>query len=174
VRGLFAGPGWWGPTAGFFAGALVVSILGGPLLLGLLLGGAVALLWHPLRRNPPWLPGGRRAWRQRFLDGGSLLRRVRQLRRATRPPTASAAPNVSPLHHQRQAARFDAVFRVRCEVVTERLQVWHASDTGRAYEVLARDSYPHAQPGDEGWLSFENGRARIRPIAGAEPERLLN
>jgi len=173
VRGPFAGPGWLGPTVGFFAGAVAVSILGGPLLLGLLLGGLVALLWHPFRRDPPWRLGGRRAWRQRILRGVSFLRTVRQLRRAVPVPHASGS-NVSPLHHQRQAARFDAVFRVRCELISERLQVWHASDTGRAYEVFPRDSYPEARPGDEGWLSFENGRARIRPIVGTESERLLN
>jgi len=76
----------------------------------------------------------------------------------------------------RAAARFDAAFRVRCEVVGERFQVWHSTDTGRAYEVAPRDAPAEAHPGAEGWLSFEGGRPRVHPWSepGATGERLLN
>jgi hypothetical protein len=127
-------------------------------------------VWHPVRRDPPWTARGRRAWRLRGANSLALWRAARQLRRAG----PIVVTRVDPAQHQRQAARFDAVIRVRCEIVSERLQVWHASDTGRAYEVFARDSYPEARPGDAGWLSFEGGRPRIRAIREAQPERLLN
>jgi hypothetical protein len=52
------------------------------------------------------------------------------------------------------------------------MQVWHSTDTGRAYEVALPDGPAGAFPGDEGWLSFEGGRPRVR--RGATVERLLN
>jgi len=177
------GASWLGPTAAFFAGAALVSVLGGPLLVGLLAGGAAALAWRPLRRDPPWTVRGRAAWRARaaaLAEGtrawGSLWRHWRLLRK---PPPAweedAVDPAVDPAD-ARAAARFDAAFRVRCEVVGERFQVWHSTDTGRAYEVAPRDAPADALPGDEGWLSFDGGRPRVRPWSdpGAASERLLN
>lgn len=169
------GPGWMGPMLGFFAGALAVSLLGGPLLLGLLAGALVYGGWHPLRHNPPWTRRGRGVWRERFARGLTLWRAARQLRRGARGVSvhSSSTVRVVPLY-QREATRYDAVIRVRCEHLSERLQVWHASDTGRAYEVLSRDSYPQASLGVEGWLSFEGGRPRVRPTEAPLPERTLN
>jgi len=174
------GSTWFGPMVAFFAGAALVSILGGTLLVGLLVGGAAALAWRPLRRDPPWTARGRVAWRARataLAQGarawGSLWRHWRRLRTAPPPPWDGQA--VDPAD-ARAAARFDAAFRVRCEVVGERFQVWHSTDTGRAYEVAPRDAPADALPGDEGWLSFDGGRPRVRPWAepGATGERLLN
>jgi hypothetical protein len=174
------GSSWLGPTAAFFAGAALVSVLGGPLLVGLLAGGVAAVSWRPLRRDPPWTVTGRAAWRARaalLTEGarawGLLWRHWRQARTAV--PPAWEGPAVDPAD-ARAAARFDAAFRVRCEVVGERFQVWHSTDTGRAYEVAPRDAPADALPGNEGWLSFEGGRPRVRPWAepGAAGERLLN
>ena len=173
MKNPLAGPGWLGPTAGAFAAAVAVSVLGGPLLLGLLAAVAVALLWHPLRRNPPWTRRGRLAWQQRAARTAAFARAASRLRRAVHP-TGAPVVQVSFGYHRHDAQRFDAVIRVRCEIVSDRLQVWHASDTGRAYEVFTRDSYPDALPGDEGWLSFEGGRPRVRPIREVQPERLIN
>lgn len=175
-----SGSSWLGPAAAFFAGAALVSVLGGTLFVGLLVGGAAALAWRPLRRDPPWTARGRAAWRTRgaaLAEGvrawGSLWRHWRRLR--TAPPPAWEEHTVDPAD-ARAAARFDAAFRVRCEVVGERFQVWHSTDTGRAYEVAPRDAPADALPGDEGWLSFEGGRPRVRPWSepAATVERLLN
>ncbi len=180
VRGGL-GSTWLAPLSAFFAGAVLVSALGGPLLLGLLVGAAAAFAYRPLRRDPPWTVRGRAAWRARFVAvvgaarvGSSLVRSLR--RRPPEPwldadPDAAGAPRVDPVH-AREAARFDAAFRVRCEVVAARVQVWHSTDTGRAYEVALRDAPRDARPGDEGWLSFQGGRPTVRP--GATVERLLN
>jgi hypothetical protein len=102
-----------------------------------------------------------------------LWRHWRRLRTAPPPPWDGQA--VDPAD-ARAAARFDAAFRVRCEVVGERFQVWHSTDTGRAYEVAPRDAPADALPGDEGWLSFDGGRPRVRPWSepGTTGERLLN
>lgn len=165
--------------AAFFAAAALVSVLGGPLLLGLLAGGAAALAWRPLRRDPPWTARGRAVWRGRAAAaaigaraGGQLLR---LLRGGVQPLRDAHHPGydrpVDPAD-ARDAARFDAAFPVRCEVVTARMQVWHSTDTGRAYEVALRDGPAGALPGDEGWLAFEGGRPRVR--RGAIVERLLN
>jgi len=176
-----AGAAWLAPMAAFFAGAVLVSAVDGPLLLGLLAGGAAAFAYHPLRRDPPWTARGRAAWAVRLAAAGAAARLgthlLRSLRRGPAEPWVEAAPgparsaSVDPVH-RRDAARFDAVFRVRCEVVTARLQVWHATDTGRAFEVALRDAPVDARPGDEGWLSFRGGRPTVRP--GATVERLLN
>jgi hypothetical protein len=174
------GSSWLGPTAAFFAGAALVSVLGGTLLVGLLAGGVAALAWRPLWRDPPWTARGRVAWRVRaaaLAEGArtwsSVWRHWRRLRAAARP--AWEGPAVDPAD-ARAAARFDAAFRVRCEVVGARFQVWHSTDTGRAYEVAPRDAPTDAVPGDEGWLSFDGGRPRVHPWSepGAAGERLLN
>jgi hypothetical protein len=165
--------------AAFFAAAAIVSMVGGPLLLGLLAGGVAALAWRPLRRDPPWTARGRAIWRARITDAAALARGwvqlTRLLRGAGRPPADPGFDGyVQPADpaDARAAARFDAAFRVRCEVVTPRVQVWHSMDTGRAYEVALRDGPSSALPGDEGWLSFDGGRPTVRQ--GATVERLLN
>jgi hypothetical protein len=179
VRGG-VGSSWLAPMAAFFAGSVLVSALGGPLLLGLLVGGAAAFAYRPVRRDPPWTARGRAAWAARGAAALAAARLwthlLRSLRRGPAEPWVEAAPDprtasVDALH-LREAARFDAAFPVRCEVVTARLQVWHATDTGRAYEVALRDAPVDARPGDEGWLSFRGGRPLVR--LGATVERLLN
>jgi hypothetical protein len=173
------GASWIPPMTVFFGAAVLVSVLGGPLLLGLLVGAAAALVWRPLRRDPPWTARGRAAWRGRAAAvsigaraGGQLLRLLRGVGQPSRD--GPHPPYVRPVDpaDARTAARFDAAFRVRCEVVTARMQVWHSTDTGRAYEVALRDGPASALPGDEGWLSFDGGRPKVR--LEATVERLLN
>jgi len=175
-----AGASWLGPMVAFFVGAALVSVLGGPLLAGLLVGGIAAWAWRPLRRDPPWTARGRAAWRAR---GAGLVRSARawgrvgrHWRRARAAPPPGWREAAADPADAREAARFDAAFRVRCEVVGTRFQVWHSTDTGRAYEVAPRDAPAGAVPGDEGWLAFEGGRPRVRPWSepGAASERLLN
>jgi hypothetical protein len=167
----------------FFVGAVVVSALGGPLILGLLFGGLAALVARPLRRDPPWTARGRSAWRRRARVVGDAFRawrafsaaQIRQPNASTPPPgDGSRGPDFWPVdpNDLRDAARFDAAFEVRCEVVTERLQVWHSTDTGRAYEIDARSAPVDARPGDTGWLAFDGGRPRVRAISGER--RILN
>jgi hypothetical protein len=164
--------------ASFFLGAVVVSALGGPLLVGLLVGGLAAWALPVLRRTPPWTPRGRAAWRARGASVASALRLGRAwwtMARAGRRPwpggaggaSTSGAPDeadpwVVDAVDAREAARFDAAFAVRCEVVSDRLQVWHSTDTGRAYEVDVRRAPADARPGDAGWLAFEDGRPSVR------------
>lgn len=182
--------GWptWAPAmASFFAGAVVVSALGGPLLVGLLVGGLAAWALPVLRRAPPWTARGRAAWRARAVASASALRLGRawwtMARRGARPWPGGpgAAPGGVPPERDpwvvdavdaREAARFDAAFAVRCEVAGERLQVWHSTDTGRAYEVDVRRAPADARPGDAGWLAFEGGRPSVR--RDRERPRVLN
>lgn len=177
---------WWGPMLGFFFGAFVVALLEGPLLVGLLVGGGVALLWRPLRRDSPFTPLGRAAWRRRARNALERLRGLGLWLRLLRRGAVRAAPPIrEPLRGDlAMGRRFDAVVRVRCEVRLDRIEVWHSVETGRAYEVLPRDSFAAAAPGLEGWLSFEGGRPRVRPLeaaavaavgaADAAEERVLN
>ncbi len=158
----------------FFAGAVLVSALGGPVLVGLIVGGLAAWLVPMTFRAPPWTPRGRAVWRARGSALGGLARGARAWWALARPgrqagPYASRAPvddadvawTVDP-NDAREGARFDAAFAVRCEVVTDRLQVWHSTDTGRAYEIDLRRAPAEARPGDLGWLAFEAGRPRVR------------
>lgn len=168
-----AWPSWAPAMAAFFAGAVLVSALGGPVLVGLLVGGLAAWLVPMTFRAPPWTPRGRAVWRARGNALGVVGRAARTwwaLARRNRrfEPYGSGAPvegegawTVDP-NDAREAARFDAAFSVRCEVVTDRLQVWHSTDTGRAYEVDLRRAPAEARPGDLGWLAFEAGRPRVR------------
>jgi hypothetical protein len=168
----------------FFAGAVLVSALGGPVLVGLIVGGLAAWLVPSVMRAPPWTARGRAVWRAR---GGALAALVGAARAgwswmrragAQRADATRAAPGredapwaVDPADAQ-AGARFDAAFTVRCEIVTERLQVWHSTDTGRAYEVDVRRAPADARPGDLGWLAFEGGRPRVR--AEHDRARVLN
>jgi hypothetical protein len=166
----------------FFAGAVLVSALGGPVLVGLLVGGLAAWLVPAAFRAPPWTARGRAVWRAR---GGALATLGRAGRawwalarrgRGVDPFGSHASADGADAgwtvdaRDAREAARFDAAFAVRCEVVTDRLQVWHSTDTGRAYEIDARRAPAEARPGDLGWLAFEGGRPRVR----IERERVLN
>lgn len=184
-------PGWAPAMASFFLGAVLVSAVGGPLLVGLLVG-ALAAWWAPaLLRDPPWTARGRFAWRARLAAVATLGRAARAwwalARRAGpfagrggdpfaapgggEPGTGGAPWTVDPAD-ARTAARFDAAFAVRCEVATARVQVWHSTDTGRAYEVDPRSAPADARPGDLGWLAFEGGRPRVR--LEADRGRVLN
>lgn len=165
----------WAPAMGaFFAGTVLVSALGGPLLVGLLVGALAAWLLPMTLRAPPWTARGRGVWRARSSAFASLGRTARawwalsRRGRGTDPFGSRARPDdgvagwsVDP-SDARDGARFDAAFPVRCEVVTERLQVWHSTDTGRAYEIDPRRAPAEARPGDLGWLAFEAGRPRVR------------
>lgn len=173
---------WVGPMTAFFLGSLVVSLLNGPLIVGLIVGAAAAWAWGPLRRDPPWTARGRARWAHL---GASMVATVRAATMAWRtlrsPSPVRGTDRVRPGREvdpsdARVASRFDAVLRVRCEVVGERFQVWHSVDTGRAYEVAPWDAPSDARPGAEGWLSFDGGRARIRAVTSSEDggRRLLN
>ena len=181
-------PAWAPAMAAFFGGAVLVSALGGPVLVGLLVGGLAAWALPVLMRAPPWTPRGRAAWRARGASAASVLRFGRAwwtMARAGRrswpggpggAPTGGAPdagdPWVVDVVDAREAARFDAAFKVRCEVVSDRLQVWHSTDTGRAYEVDVRRAPVDARPGDVGWLAFEGGRPSVR--RDPQPPRVLN
>lgn len=169
------GSGWPLAMLAFFVGATLVSALGGPLLVGLLVGGLAAWLLPAVRRSPPWTPGGRAAWRARLGTLALLGRAGRtwwallRMRGRRGAPAPGWTVDPSDAH---DAARFEAAFAVRCEVVTPRLQVWHSTDTGRAYEVDARRAPASARPGDLGWLAFEGGRPHVR--LDREHTRVLN
>jgi hypothetical protein len=162
------------PVAAFFVAVVVVSLASGPLFVALLFGAVAAFAANPLVRNPPWTRAGRSRWRQRAVGTLQVMRFVAAfVRAATRGPNDAAgraAPGVDP-QDARVAARFDAVLRVRCEAMGDGLQIWHAPDSGRAYQVHPNDAPSDAQVGTEGWLSFDGGRARVRSI---EPSRVLN
>jgi hypothetical protein len=133
-------------------------------------GGLVA--WRAVHA-PPWTPAGRaawvaeaRGWRQ---AGARLASMLRARRTGTRwsppggagdaawgPAAAPPAPEVAP----------GARVAVRCEVATERVQVWHSMATRRAYEVPSERGLPGAEPGTEADLVFERGRPRVvrRPL----------
>jgi hypothetical protein len=166
-----------------FAGLLGAALLGrtgAPALAAVLFGALVGMGALRLLRDPPWTLAGRRGWRALATR---LLRSVASLRQRWRarggggvvvPPTpvrgwpggpgsawTGAASDARPPRPPDQATMPGAEVTVRCEVVTGRLQVWHSTDTGRAYEVPAERGLAGAAPGDVGLLRFERGKPRV-------------
>ena len=120
-------------------------------------------------RDPPWTVRGRRAWRASLRRWRGLFVGLAGRATAGRPrPDAGrghgatwapppSAPSPTP------EATTGGRLGVRCEVATERLQVWHSTTTQRAYEVPAERGLPNAYPGALGDLVFERGRPRVVP-----------
>jgi hypothetical protein len=160
-------------------GSAFLGAVGSPALVALVGGVVVGLLAHRARRDPPWTAAGRGRWRAAWRAGGSRLgdlaawwrRRARggagAFGRADRAPPAGGWPGGpgSAWSVPRSDAPSEPEPRgqvtVRCEVVTARFQVWHSTDTGRAYEVSVERGLVDAVPGDLGTLTFEGGRPRV-------------
>lgn len=139
----------------FFVGTLLMAALQAPIVLGLLVGGAAALMVGSRGQWPRWRLRAQQAWL-------ALRLFASQWGSPRRAPASGASARAWTTTSTHDARRFDAGFPVRCEVVTTRVQVWHAHATGRAYEVRVDDGPAGAQPGDEGYLTFEAGRPRVR------------
>ena len=161
-----------------FAGVLAAAAVGGlgaNALVALLAAVGVGLLALRALRDPPWTPRGRRAWHTSWRRWRDLVRafsvrsrgpgRVGGAGRTWRdrpvgdvadgaPPAAPAGP---------PEVRPGSRVPVRCEVATERLQVWHSTATRRAYEVPAERGLAGATPGVVADLVFERGRPRVLP-----------
>ncbi len=159
-----------------FAGVLAAAAAGGlgaGALVALLAAVAVGLLALRSLRDPPWTVRGRRAWalgarRWRDLVRAFAARSSEARGRGPaggnwRRPTSGAdrwppaAPPVPP--EVMPGGRIP----VRCEVATERLQVWHSTVTQRAYEVSPERGLADAEPGVVADLLFEQGRPRVVP-----------
>lgn len=158
-----------------FAGVLAAAAAGaagtGPLLALLAAAAAGAIVLRALR-DRPWTPAGRAAWQRSARRWADLARRLgRRLGPRRAPPgrrDAAEAPGTPPwvppgsprtVPDSPPAARVP----VRCEVATERLQVWHSTVTRRAYEVPAEHGLEGARPGALADLVFERGRPRVVP-----------
>ena len=152
-----------------FAGVLAAAAAGAlgaggfVALLAAVLGGFAA--WRVVLA-PPWTPHGRAAWaaaarrrRQAFGGLAGLLRARRAGGAWAPPPGSSAHPWASPPPPPDVPP--GARVPVRCEVATERVQVWHSMTTRRAYEVPPERGLEGALPGTEAELVFERGRPRI-------------
>jgi hypothetical protein len=162
---------------GVFAAA-GVGALGGSSLVALLIGGGAGLLALRLRLDPPWRPPGRRRWRERLLAlrgaGRALVHLVQSTARRSAvgpftPPGAPGEGSWDPRNSSRtyvpgddEPARRGGAIAVRCELVTPTIQVWHSTETGRAYEVQAARGLVGARAGDLAVLTYEGGRPRIR------------
>ena len=128
---------------------------------------AAGLLAQRVQRDPPWTVTGRAAWRRSW---AAWSRGARGLLRARRVPPGWAGqddpayvPPVQAGASSSPEARAGGRVPVRCEVVTDRLQVWHSTVTQRAYEVPSERGVPGARPGSLGELVFERGRPRVVP-----------
>jgi hypothetical protein len=166
-----------------FAALLGMALMGAfglPSLVALLFGAAAGVLAMRVILAPPWTATGRRRWRVGARDLRASVGRVRQLWRSRRPRAAwvpppppggwpggpgSAVPGQGAEAAGAPVAEASmpvgAELRVRCEIVTPRLQVWHSTDTGRAYEVPTERGLAGAVPGDVALLRFERGRPRV-------------
>lgn len=150
-----------------FVGVLAAAALGGRganAFVALLAAVAAGLIALRALRDPPWTAVGRARWRWSFASWGALARALVAARRPwpSRPvdwPTPDAPPphGAAPVPDVAPGARLP----VRCEVVTERLQVWHSTLTHRAYEVPVDRGLADATPGMVADLVFERGRPRI-------------
>ncbi len=158
-----------------FAGVLAAAAAGaanaGPFV-ALLAAGAVGAIALRALRDRPWTPAGRAAWRRSARRWADLARSLgRRLGSRGAPPyrrdaseAAGAPPWAAPgssgdVPDSLVAGRVP----VRCEVATERLQVWHSTVTRRAYEVPAERGLVGARPGALADLVFERGRPRVVP-----------
>ena len=156
---MFAGVFAAGAAGALGAGAFVA-------LLATVLVGFVALR---SLRDPPWTLHGRRAWQASLRRWRGLFAGLAGRTTARRPGSgagrghgadwAPPPPAASPPPGATTGGRLG----VRCEVATERLQVWHSTTTQRAYEVPAERGLPNAYPGALGDLVFERGRPRVVP-----------
>ena len=153
---MFVGVVAAGAAGGAGAHALVA-------LLAALVAGVVSLR---VLRDPPWSARGRAAWRrsaQRWSRSLGTLLASRSAARewSTGMPTGSHVPPVQAGDARPPDARPGSRIPVRCEIATERLQVWHSTTTQRAYEVTAERGLVGARPGSVGDLVFERGRPRV-------------
>jgi hypothetical protein len=171
-------PSWLVSMFVGLGGAALVGALGGSGLLALVVGAACGFLAHRFRHDPPWRGYGRRRWRERFRrarSSGAALARVLQAlarRSAAGPfsvPNGPRGPRGSrdaetgersDPASARQAAERGAI-PVRCELVTGTMQIWHSTETGRAYEVAAERGIAGARPGDVASITFSGGRPRV-------------
>jgi hypothetical protein len=164
-----------------FVGLLAVAVLGSlgaPALVALLGGVAAGFVAHRSRRDPPWTAAGRRRGRDAWRGARDRTRALRRWwvdrSRSRRPfgggrsspeggwPGGPGSSWTEPRVEEPEPIEpRGSVVTVRCEIVTDRLQVWHSTDTGRAYEVPRERGLPSAAPGDLGSLTFEGGRPRV-------------
>jgi hypothetical protein len=118
-----------GVLAAAAAGAVGASAL--TALVAAIAGGMLALR---TLHDPPWTPAGRLVWRRRGRRWRSRLDWLRA--RLAASGTASAprrpwsVPDADPTTPPEVAAT--GRVPVRCEIATERLQVWHSTVTNRA------------------------------------------
>ncbi len=161
-----------------FAGVLAAAAAGGlgaNALVALLAAIVVGLVALRSLRDPPWTTRGRRAWRASWQRWRDLVQafsarsrgagRVRSGGRSWRDrpvgDVADGPPPAAP--YGPPEVRPGSRVPVRCEVATERLQVWHSTATQRAYEVPAERGLAGATPGVVADLVFERGRPRVLP-----------
>ena len=157
--------------AGVLAAAAAGAVGAGPLL-ALLAAGAAGFIVLRALRDRPWTPAGRAAWRRSARRWADLARRLgRRLGPRSAPTyhrTRSEKPGAAPWAPPEASVAVPEIppaarVPVRCEVATERLQVWHSTVTRRAYEVPADHGLEGAQPGELADLVFERGRPRVVP-----------
>lgn len=154
-------------------GAAAAGALGANGFVAFVAAVIVGVLAWRVERAPPWTRAGRAAWSASVLRWRRIVAGVASAARGRRmgtqwtvprggrdapwgPGAAAPPPEVAP----------GARVAVRCEVATERMQVWHSMATRRAYEVPSERGLADAQPGTEADLVFERGRPRIvrRPL----------
>lgn len=153
--------------AGMLAAAAAGALGAGGFLalLAAVIGGLVA--WR-IVIAPPWTPRGRAAWaaagrrRRQAFEGLAGLLRARRAGGAWTPPAGASPPPWAAAPPPPEVAS-GARVAVRCEVATERVQVWHSMVTRRAYEVPLERGLEGAVPGTEAELVFERGRPRVVP-----------
>ena len=163
-----------------FAGVLAAAAAGGlgaNALVALLAAVVVGMVALRALRDPPWTMRGRRAWRSGWQRWWDLMRAFaarsrgpgpgrgpgggRSWRRGGGGDVADFTPPGAPTGPPE--VRPGSRLPVRCEVATERLQVWHSTATQRAYEVPAERGLAGATPGVVADLVFERGRPRVLP-----------
>jgi len=149
-------------------GAALAGAAGANAFMAVLAAGVSGFVGWRVLRDPPWTSLGRRRWRQML--AGWLWRLRRMLARVSWSRASESAwrrdvdlTGAPPPHAVVAPPDVPAGGRVpvRCEVATERLQVWHSMTTSRAYEVPVDRGIAGAQPGAVADLVFERGRARV-------------
>lgn len=152
-----------------FVGVVAAGAAGGAgahVLVALLAALVVGVVSLRVLRDPPWSGRGRAAWRRSAERWSRSLTTLLSSRRAVRGwstgvPTGSHVPPVEAGDARPPDARPGSRIPVRCEIATERIQVWHSTTTQRAYEVTAERGLAGARPGSMGDLIFERGRPRV-------------